>query len=305
MIPTKPRHAFAAVMAAALLAVLAACGGGAGGGGSVTVGSKNFTEQFILGEMYAQTLEANGYNVTTRLNLGSVEVADQALQNGDIDMYPEYTGTALETVLPYEEEETPDSPEATYEAARELYAERDMTLLPQASFNNTYGISVSRQLAEERNLQTLGDLEEASSELVFASFGEFQERDDGFPNIQENYPDMNFQDVRLVNELGLRYQALNQGDADVAVGFTTDGQLTSEDIAVMEDEQDIWPFYHPAPVVRSEWLDENPEAEEIINSVTESLDLETMRELNGRVDLQNEDPENVAREYLEEQGLLE
>jgi osmoprotectant transport system substrate-binding protein len=306
------RAVLAALLAFAMTA-LVSCGGGGGSGsgggesqGQITVGSKNFTEQVILGELYSQTLEANGYDVNEKLDLGNVTVLDRALQSGEIDMYPEYTGTALVTALGYEGEQF-DTPEGTYNKTEELYEERDpaATMLEQASFNNTYGIAVRRDVAEQYNLETLADLAEASPNLVFASFSEFQQREDGFPNIEEAYPATNFKEVKVVNDLGLRYQALQQGDADVAVGFTTDGQLRSDDLVVVEDEKNIWPFYHPAPVIRQEILDENPDVPEIINPVTESLDLETMQTLNGRVDLDNEDPAAVAEEYLQENGFLE
>lgn len=302
-----------AALLAFVLTAMVACGGGGDSGsgdgeskGEITVASKNFTEQVILGQLYSQALEADGYDVNRRLDLGNVTVLDEALRSGEIDMYPEYTGTGLVTALGYEGEQF-DTPEGTYDKAKELYEERDpaATLLEQASFNNTYGIAVRRDVAEEYDLETLQDLAEASPNLVFASFSEFQQRGDGFPNIKESYPATDFQEVSIVNDLGLRYQALQQGDADVAVGFTTDAQLLSDDLVVMEDEKNIWPFYHPVPVILQEALDENPDAPEVINPVTESLDLETIRTLNGRVDLDNEDPATVAEEHLREAGLIE
>jgi osmoprotectant transport system substrate-binding protein len=301
------------MLALAAAALLTGCGnagdggqGGGGGGPTITVGSKNFTEQFVLGELYAQTLEANGFTVERQLNLGSEQLADEALQSGEIDFYSEYTGTALVALLGYEGE-NPPSPEETYEEARSRYAERDPadTMLPYANFNNNYGIFVRREVAEQYDLQTLSDLAEAAPELTFATFSEFQDRDDGFPNMVENYPGIDeFEDIVIANDLGLRYQGVEQGDADVGVGFLTDGQLTSEELVILEDEKSIWPFYYPAPVVRDDVLEENPEVEEILNSVTETLNVDAIRELNGRVDTGGEDPEDAARDYLEQQGLI-
>jgi osmoprotectant transport system substrate-binding protein len=296
-----------------LLLLLAACGnvGGSGGGNgdgpTITVGSKNFTEQLILGEMYAQALAANGFNVEKRLNLGSVQIADRALQNGQIDLYPEYTGTALVAIFGYEPQDYPENPEATYDEVKRLYSERDPadTMLQPTNFENTYGIVVRREVAEEYDIQTLEDLAEVSPELTFASFSEFQERADGFPNMKRNYPNLNFEDILIVNDLGLRYQGLQEGEADVGIGFTTDLQFDSPDLVVAEDTKDIWPSYYPAPVVRSDVLEENPEMREVLNSVSESTpDAEGMRELIGRVDIDQEDPADVAREHLEEKGLL-
>ena len=312
------RAVMATLLALATAAMVAACGnaGGGGGGGqgggegeggpTITIGSKNFTEQYILGELYAQALEANGFTVEKRLNLGSEQIADRALQGGEIDMYPEYTGTALVATLK-DTEPAPDTPEATYQRARELYSQREPadTMLTPADFNNSYGIVVVREVAEEMNLQTLDDLAEASPELRFASYSEFQNRDDGYPNLKENYPAFDFKDTIIVNDLNLRYRGLAEDQADVGIGYLTDGQIASQDLAVMEDKKSIWPFYYPAPVVRSDVLEENPEMEQILNDVSASLDLETMQQLNSAVDIEQQEPEEVARGHLEEAGLLE
>jgi osmoprotectant transport system substrate-binding protein len=315
---TRLIRAIPAVLAALALALLAACGnvGGGGqasdeGGGSgptITIGSKNFTEQYILGELYSQALEANGFNVEKKLDLGSEQIADKALQNGQIDMYPEYTGTALVATLDYKGDPANlKTPEETYQKAKELYAQRDPadTMLTPAPFNNSYGIFVREEVAEERDLETLADLAEASQDLTFVSYSEFQNRSDGYKNMQENYPALDFGEIRIVNQLGLRYQGLQGGEGDVGVGFTTDGQLTSDELVVMEDPKGIWPFYYPAPVVRSDVLQQNPEMRDVLNEVSASLDVETMRELNGQVDLEQEDPEDVAAEHLENEGIVE
>ena len=315
-------RAVPAALAVLLLLAVAACGNaggggsesdsgsGGGGGPTVTVGSKNFTEQYILGNMYAQALEANGFNVETKLNLGSEQIADRALQSGQIDLYPEYTGTALVAIVDEEFGKDPatlDSPKQTYEQAKKLYAQRDPadTMLKPAPFNNTYGIFVRKQVSEQQNITNLEQLAEASPDLTFVSYSEFQNRSDGYKNMQENYPKLDFGEIKIVNNLGLRYQGLTGGDGDVGVGFTTDGQLASDELVVMEDPKSIWPFYYPAPVVRSDVLEKNPKMERILNEVSASLDVETMRELNGRVDLDQEDPEDVAADHLQQAGIVE
>jgi osmoprotectant transport system substrate-binding protein len=314
---TKLIRAMPALFVALMVALIVACGnvgegGGAGpsdGGGAgptVTVGSKNFTEQYILGNMYALALEDAGFNVESRLNLGSEQIADRALQSDQIDVYPEYTGTALAAVLDYERNPAEiNTPGATYQKAKELYAKREPAdiMLRPAPFNNTYGIFVRREVAERYDLKTLTDLAEASPELVFVSFSEFQSRSDGFPNMEKNYG-FDFEDTTIVNSLGLRYQGVLEGDGDVGVGFTTDGQLASDRLVVMEDPKSIWPFYQPAPVVRTDVLEKDPKIRDVLNEVSGSLSLETMRELNGQVDLEQEVPEDVAREFLEEEGLI-
>jgi osmoprotectant transport system substrate-binding protein len=271
---TKLIRAIPALLVALGLTLLAACGNvgdsggseGGGGGPTVTVGSKNFTEQYILGELYAQALEANGFNVEKKLDLGSEQIAHKALENGQIDMYPEYTGTAL-VAIHGKEGEPPDTPKATYQQSKELYAQGDpaLTMLTPAQFNNTYGIFVRSEVAEQDDLKTLADLAEVSPGLTFVSFSEFQNRSDGYPNMQKNYEGLDF----------------------------------------MEDPKSIWPFYYPAPVVRSDVLEKNPKMEEVLNSVSETLDAETMRKLNAQVDIEQEEPDEVAAEYLKEQGLVE
>jgi osmoprotectant transport system substrate-binding protein len=283
-------------------------GSGGGGGPTITVGSKDFTEQFILGSMYAQALDANGFNGVAKLNLGSEQIADKALQNGQIDLYPEYTGTALVAIVPYKGNPADlNSAKATYEAAKKGYAERSPadTMLTQASFNNTYGIFVRKSVADKYGLTNMNELAKDSKNLTFISFSQFQNRSDGYPNIKKNYPAFDFQEIKIVNELGLRYSGLESGEGDVGVGFTTDGQLTSDQLVVMKDPKSIWPFYHPAPVVRSEVLEKYPKIEKVLNDVTASLSLDTMRELNGQVDLDQEDPEDVAKQHLEEEGIID
>jgi osmoprotectant transport system substrate-binding protein len=314
---TKLIRAIPALLAALALLGLAACGnvGSSGGSGSsaedesggppITVGSKNFTEQYVLGELYAQALEAKGFNVEKKLDLGSAAIADKALQNGQIDMYPEYTGTSLVEI--FKQEEQPDTPEATYQKAKQLYTERDPadTMLTPAPFNNTYGIFVRKDVAGEYDLKTIADLAEVSPKLAFVLFSEFKNREDGYPNMQKNYPAFDFGDFVIVNSIGGPiYQGVLQGEGDVGVGFTTDSQLASDELVVLEDPKSIWPFYYPAPVVRSDVLEQNPKMEEVLNSVSETLDADTMRQLNAQVDIEQEDPEDVAAEHLEDEGIV-
>jgi len=302
----KLRATLAGLLALTVVSLTAACGGGSSSEGpSITVGSKNFTEQIVLGELYSQVLEEEGFSVNRELDLGNVTTLDQALQSGEITMYPEYTGTSLVQALGEEDADYP-SPQATYDAAEEGYESRDpaATLLASVDYNNSYAITVPRDVAEEYDLQTVADLAEASNELTLASFGECQENPACFSNIQDNY-DINFQDISIVNSLGLRYQALQQGDAQAAIGFTTDAQLLSDDLVVLDEEKNIWPYYYAAPVIDQSYLDEHPRVPEIVNPVSESLQVNDIRNLNGRVDLDNEDPADVAEDYLRENGFLE
>ena len=311
-------HAPLTALLAALFTVTlaAACGnvGEEGGGGpsssgdgaAIIVGSKNFTEQYVLGELYAQSLEAEGLNVETKLNLGSAQIADKALRSGQIDIYPEYTGTALVDILGYDGENLA-TPEATYQKTQKLYEERELatTMLQPADFNNTYGVFVTREVAEEQNLKTLPELAEASPDLTFVAFTEFLSRPDSYPNMKKSYPAFDWEDIFTVNSIGGPiYQGVLQGEGEVGIGFTTDAQLASDDLVVMEDPKSIWPSYYPAPVVRGDALKKNPKIKEVLASVNETLDADTMRQLNAQVDIDRENPEDVAQEYLEKEGLV-
>lgn len=306
-------RAVTALLVTALLAVTAACGGGGGGGESssgpsVSVGSKKFTEQILLGEMYAQAFEDEGYDVERNLNLGSEQVMDKSLQDGTIDVYPEYTGTAYVAILKKPPESYPKTEKETYEQVAKFYKNRKdtpMQMLQPAPFENNYGIVMLTKEANEMGIKTLEDLAAQSDELIFSSYSEFQNRSDGYDNMKKHYPKLDFKEIKIVNDLGIRYKALAEGEADVGIGFTTDGQLASPKLKVIEDTEDIWPKYYPAPVVTQSFLDKNKDAEKILNEVSSSLNADKMRQLNGAVDLEQKDYEDVARQHLEDEGVIE
>ena len=305
-------RAVTALLITALLAVTAACGGGSGGGESssgpsVSVGSKKFTEQILLGEMYAQAFEAKGYDVTRKLNLGSEQVMDKSLQDGTIDVYPEYTGTAYVAILKKPPESYPKTEQETYEQVAKFYKNREdtpMQMLTPAPFENNYGIVMLTNEANKLGIETLNDLAAKSDQLIFSSYSEFQNRSDGYENMKQHYPKLDFKEIKIVNDLGIRYKALAEGEADVGIGYTTDGQLASPKLKVIKDTKVIWPKYYPAPVVTQSFLDKNPDAKKILNEVSASLDAKTMAEMNGAVDLEQEDYEDVARQHLEEAGIV-
>ncbi|HET7479529.1 MAG TPA: glycine betaine ABC transporter substrate-binding protein [Rubrobacteraceae bacterium] len=307
-------RAVTVLLVAALVSVVAACGGGSSGssdsgsGKSVTVSSKKFTEQILLGEMYAQAFENAGYDVKRKLNLGSEQVMDKSLKDGTIDVYPEYTGTAFVAILKKDPKTAPDTEKETYDIVSKFYENRKdtpMKMLTPAPFDDNYGIVVRTSLAKKLGLKTLDDLADKSGQLVFSSYSEFQNRSDGYPNMQKNYPKLDFKEIKVVNDLGIRYKALAENKADVAIGFTTDGQLASPKLTVLKDTKAIWPFYYPAPVTTQKFLKKNPDAEKILNEVSASLDAKEMRKLNGEVDLEQKDPEDVAKQHLEDAGILD
>jgi osmoprotectant transport system substrate-binding protein len=277
--------------------------GGMGDGGSVVIGSKNFTEQLILGEMYAQLLEAAGIEVERSLNLGGTIVAHEALVAGEIDLYPEYTGTGLLTIL---EMDTMSDPDEVFTAVSEAYAEQfDLVWLDQTPMNNTQALAVKRAFSEENDLTTISQMVEMASELRLAAVPDFPERPDGLLGLQEVYGDFEFEEI-IILDPGLKYQALLNDDAEVVVAFGTDGQIAGYDLVVLEDDQGLWPPYHVAPVIRQDTLDAYPQIADILNELAPLLTSEVMADLNWQVDGDDAmEPEDVAREFLVENGLLD
>jgi osmoprotectant transport system substrate-binding protein len=297
-------------------------------GEPVVIGSKDFTEQFILGEMYALLLEEAGIPNEKSLNLGGTIVAHTALVEGEIDLYPEYTGTGLTEVLEIPVETvmgaTPTagtpaamgSPaaaatpmaggidEVVYQIVAAEYKERfDLVWLDQVPFNNSQALAVERSFSEERGVTTISDLAEIAEELTIVAPSDFVDRSDGLPGLQRVYG-IEFGEVLPVAP-GIRYQAIEEGQADVVLAFGTDGQITALDMVILDDDRDLWPPYHVAPVVRQETLDAYPNLADALNAVAPLLTDPVMSELNWRVDgPDKEDPADVARSFLEEQGLI-
>src|SRR5918993_1376015 len=240
--------------------------------GPVRIGSKDFTEQLILGEMYALLLENAGIATEKRLNLGGTQVAQEALLAGEIDLYPEYTGTGLTVVLgmPIDavaqatpvEGMTDDAASDTidqrvYDIVSDEYLEQfDLVWLDESAFNNTQALAVKRAFAEERGISTISELAEIAGELTIVAPSDFVERPDGLQGLQDFY-ELEFGNVLSVAP-GIRYQALEEDQAQVVLAFGTDGQVAGLDLVLLEDDRGLWPPYHVAPVVRNETLTANP-----------------------------------------------
>jgi osmoprotectant transport system substrate-binding protein len=284
----------------ALALILAACGSG-GNDKQVTVASKDFTEQFILGEMYALLLEDAGFTVERKLNLGGTPVAHQALLDGEIDLYPEYTGTGLLTVLKLG---VMSDPQAVFDTVKADYAEQfDLVWLEPAPMNNTQALAMTRDRAAELGITTFSDMVANADQLVLIGPPEFAEREDGVPGLQRVYGDFTFADFLTVDP-GLRYQALLNGEADVVVAFGTDGELAAYDLLSLVDDKGLYPPYQVAPVVRQAALDANPEIAEVLNAVAPLLTDATMQRLNNEVSGNGREPADVAREFLIAEGLI-
>ena len=272
----------------------------------VTVGSKEFTEQRLLGQMMILLLEDAGWTVDDKTGLGGTMICRQALLEGDIDVYMEYTGTALLVHLGHEEPIT--DPELCYQTVRdEDLAQNGIVWLERSLFNNTYTIMMRRAHAEDLDIESISDLaayvNDNPGELTFASGAEFQERPDGLPGVEATYG-FEFQNV-IQMDVGLTYMALYGGDVDVAMGFATDGRIAGYDLVNLEDDLHFFPVYNVAPTLQQSFVDEHPEVVGILDAVAPLLDTETMQRLNNEVDTEHRDVDEVAREYLLQHGLIE
>ena len=289
------------LLTAVLMAIFLTACGSQSDEKRIVVASKDFTEQFILGEMYAQLLEDAGFNVERRLNLGGTPVAHQALLDGQIDLYPEYTGTGLLTVLRLG---VMSDPQAVYSTVKDAYAEQfSLVWLEPAPMNNTQALAMTRARAAELGITTFSDMVANADQLVLIGPPEFAEREDGLPGLRAVYGDFQFRNFLTVDP-GLRYQALQSGEADVVVAFGTDGELAAFDLLSLIDDQGLYPPYQVAPVVRQAALDANPELAEVLNRLAPLLTDATMQRLNNEVSGSGREPADVAREFLTAQGLL-
>ncbi|MEO1144533.1 MAG: glycine betaine ABC transporter substrate-binding protein [Cyanobacteria bacterium J06638_22] len=301
------RQLFVPLLALLTATLVVACAGGGDTGddaasASIRVGSKDFTEQFIIGEMYALVLEDAGFEVERKLSLGGTPVAHEGLLNDEIDVYPEYTGTGLLTILKLP---ASSDQQAVYTSVADAYAEQfGLAWLEPAPMNNTQALAMTQERATELGIATISDMAAQAGELVMVGPPEFQAREDGLPGIQAAYGDFQLQEYKAVDP-GLRYQALVEAEADVAVAFGTDGEISAFDLVVLEDDQQLFPPYQVAPVIRQDVLEANPGVADALNALAPLLTDETMQRLNYEVSGNQREPDEVAREFLVEEGLIE
>lgn len=296
---------------------------------AILVGSKDFTEQFIVAQMYLQVLEDAGVPAEDRLNLGGTQIAHQALINGDISLYPEYTGTGLTEVLqiPLADLEsggaTPEASPVSGEASASPAAGGDLsqtvfdmvkseyesqfgvTWLERSPANNTQALAVKRSFSEENGITTISQLAENAGDYTISAPADFPEREDGLLGLQRVYGD-SFGEIEVLPVApGLKYQALQDDEAEVVLAFGTDGQISGYDLVILEDDMGLWPPYNLAPVVRQDVLDVYPEITDLFNAVTTSLTDEVLSSLNWQVDGDEKlKPADVARTYLEDNGFI-
>jgi glycine betaine/choline ABC-type transport system substrate-binding protein len=280
-----------------LLALLPSCSGDR----AVAVGSKNLTEQVILGEMLAQLLEARGVPVERRLNLGGTFICHRGIVAGDLDVYVEYTGTALTAIL---QEEVSHDPEAVYRRVRQVYRERfGLAWSEPFGFENTFALAMKPEAAERLGIRAISDLKRHQATLRAGVGHEFLERGDGLRGLVEAY-DLSFVNPPLGIELGLIYQALMEGEVDFVVGSATDGLIDKFGLTVLDDDRSYFPPYDAAAVYRPETAERVPALVEVVTLLEGNLDAGAMRALNRRVDDEGRGAGEVVSSFLTERGWL-
>ncbi len=272
-------------------------------GKQLTVGSKNFTEEFILGEIYAQALGAGGYKIRKRLNLGSEKVAFAAVRAGKVDAYPEYTGTALTTFFGVQTDDIPKDEQQAYDQAKASFAKDGLTALPPTPFTDSNAVGMTQVRADELGIKTISDLKSKAGRLTLSGSKECRARTDCKLGLERVY---NLKFGRyLVTELADRHAVLTESRADVSIVFSTDGQIAADDLLVLEDDRKLFPPYNVSLIVNDKAAKAaGPDLPKIVAQVQQDLSTKVMQELNSRVDLDKEKPAAVARAYLEQFGYV-
>lgn len=271
-------------------------------GETIHIATKPMTEQYVIGEMLKILIEQDtDLNVELTQGVGGgTSNIQPAMESGEFDIYPEYTGTAWNMVLKNEELYTED----LFDQLRQEYEDNySMEWTGMYGFNNTYGMVVRREIAEKYDLHTYSDLAAAADQLVFGAEYDFFEREDGYEALCDTYG-LNFKETMDL-DIGLKYQALEQEQIDVMVVFTTDGQLSAADVEVLEDDRQFYPSYLCGNVVRSEVLEAHPELNGVFEKVTGLISDSDMAQMNYEVETENREPEDVAEEFLASHGLIE
>jgi glycine betaine/choline ABC-type transport system substrate-binding protein len=319
----RARAAFAVAAVAVLAAGLAACGSSsssstssgasanliqsnsANGKTTITVGSKNFTEEYILGQIYAQALEAAGYNVKTKLNLGSETIALKAINDGQISGYPEYTSTALGSFFHVPANKIPSDAQQAYTQAKTDLAKDGLVAYPPTPFADANAVGTLTSTADKLGLKDISDLKGKSQNLVLAGSPECRERIDCLAGLEQNYG-LKFKKFTPV-DIGLRYTVLDKGDADLSILFTSDAQLAnSKKYTILTDDKGLIPAGNVIFIASKKVADQaGPDFGSTIEKVQSNLTLPVIQELNSRVDIDKQDPAKVAHDYLKSSGYIQ
>ncbi|WP_340017552.1 glycine betaine ABC transporter substrate-binding protein [Paenibacillus sp. FSL H3-0457] len=277
--------------------ILSSCGNKTNNNGStIRIGSKDFTENLIVGELYALALESAGYQVERFPNIAG-SIIHSSIVNNDIDMYPEYTGTGLLAVLKMDLMTDPDE---VYTTVKEEYKKQfNISWLDYSKANDGAGLVIRTEVSQKLGIKTITDLQKHAGEIRFASQGEVDQRADGIPALEKVYGKFNWKSSKVYDN-SLKYEVLRNNEADVAPAYTTEGQLVNKDeFTLLEDDKQVWPPYNLAPVIRDNVLSTDPGIAEVINKVSSVLDTDTVTALNAKVDVDKEEYEDVAKEFYD------
>jgi glycine betaine/choline ABC-type transport system substrate-binding protein len=270
-------------------------------GQTVTVGSKAFAEQLLVGNMVALLLEDAGFKANRKIGLGGTALVHQALVSGDVDVYVEYTGTALVAIL---KEPVHTDPQTVYDTVQRLYKERfKATWLKPWGFNNTYVLAVRREDADRLRLSRISDLGAVSANMSIGATQEFAVRPDGLPGLMKHYAGVSFKDSKPMAP-DLVYDALRNKQVDIISATSTEGRVAANNFVILQDDKRYFPPYFAAPVVRGDLLAKAPELADVLNRPAGKLDDGTMAKLNFEVAGKKRSPEEVAREFLKSQGWI-
>ncbi|MEA2441751.1 MAG: osmoprotectant transport system substrate-binding protein opuBD [Thermoleophilaceae bacterium] len=271
---------------------------------TITMGSKNFTEEYILGEIYAQALQAAGYKVKKQLNLGSEQIAIKAVKSGKVDAYPEYTGTALTSFYKVKPADVPKDAQAAYDQVKADAAKEQVTAFPPTPFTDSNGFAMTQAGADKIGGATkLSDLSGKASSLTLAGPPECAQREDCKLGLEKVYG-LKFKKFTSI-DLAKRHEVLKNGQADVSLVFTTDGQIKADKLVLLQDDKQLFPPYNVSVLARTSTVDKaGPDMGKVIEQVQGGLTTQVMQELNSRVDLDKEKPAAVAKEYLTESGYI-
>ncbi|MFD2925678.1 ABC transporter permease/substrate-binding protein [Halobacillus naozhouensis] len=303
---TSAKSGFRSLVSLLVIAALIAVGPLAFGGkaqNDLVVGGKLGSEPAILANMYKLLIEEEtDLNVGLQTNLGKTDLVFSALQEGSIDIYPEFTGTALVTLLGQQAKS--NNPEEVYQQAKKGMAEEfNMAYLKPMQFNNTYAVATTQELAEQYNLETIGDLKPIEEQISAGFTLEFKDREDGYQGMKEVY-NLNFGEV-ITMDPGLRQGAISSGEVDIIDAYATAGYMIDLNLKVLDDPKNLFPPYQGAPLMRQETLDKYPQLDEVLNQLAGKITGDQMRQMNYEVSFEDREPEQVAREYLISEGLLE
>lgn len=297
----KLRRTLAVIIGLAVIAgIIAGCGPSQD---KVVIGSKNFTENVILGEIFSQLIqEKTDLKVEYKENLGGTMVCFEAIKKGELDIYPEYTGTGLTAHLKMD---VINDADRVYDIVKEEFDQQfEIKWLEPLGFNNTYAVAIKEDFAQQNNIATVSQLVPFSKNLIFGAEHEFFNRQDGYEGMIGEYG-LKFKGEPLKMDTSLKYQAMAEGKMDVTDAFATDGQLIRYELRVLEDDRQFFPPYYAAPIIRNQTLEKHPELEEVLNELAGQISDDEMQKMNYQAESEKKPVKEIAREFLAAKGLID